>query len=107
MVVGQSNIFELSAQVEASSAASNLLERLSGVVDFEVFLGPVIAALRRSFRGVGGRLPIDMGRIFKILVMHALYSLSNEARERQIMDRLSFQRFLQQIVINLALTPRR
>src|SRR3546814_20682483 len=32
--------------------------------------------------------------MFKILVLQALYSLSDEATEFQIKDRLSFQRFL-------------
>lgn len=32
--------------------------------------------------------------MFKILVLQALYSLSDEATELQIKDRLSFQRFL-------------
>lgn len=70
------------------------LERLAGVVDFEVFRGPLIAALRRSVRGKGGRPPFDTVMMFKILVLQALYSLSGEATEFQIKDRLSFQRFL-------------
>ncbi len=32
--------------------------------------------------------------MFKILVLQALYALSDEATEFQIKDRLSFQRFL-------------
>lgn len=51
-------------------------------------------ALRRSVRGKGGRPPFDPVLMFKILVLQALYSLSDEATEFQIKDRLSFQRFL-------------
>jgi hypothetical protein len=84
----------LSDRYAALSAAGDPLERLASVVDFEVFRGPLIAALRRSDRGKGGRPPFDPVMMFKILVLQALYSLSDEATEFQIKDRLSFQRFL-------------
>jgi IS5 family transposase len=93
-MVGQPGFFDLSDRYEALSAAGDPLERLAGVVDFEVFRGPLVAALRRSVRGKGGRPPFDPVLMFKILVLQALYSLSDEATEFQIKDRLSFQRFL-------------
>lgn len=93
-MAGQPGFFDLSDRYEALSAAGDPLERLASVVDFEVFRGPLIAALRRSVRGKGGRPPFDPVLMFKILVLQALYSLSDEATEFQIKDRLSFQRFL-------------
>jgi hypothetical protein len=75
------------------SAAGDPLKRQPGVVDFEVFRDPLIAALRRSFRGEGGRPPFDPVLMFK-MVLQALSSLSDEATEFQIKDGLSFQRFL-------------
>jgi IS5 family transposase len=94
MMAGQPGFFDLSDRYEALSAAGDPLERLAAVVDFEVFRGPLVAALRRSVRGKGGRPPFDPVLMFKILVLQALYSLSDEATEFQIKDRLSFQRFL-------------
>ena len=93
-MAGQPGFFDLSDRYEALSAAGDPLERLAAVVDFEVFRGPLVAALRRSVRGKGGRPPFDPVLMFKILVLQALYSLSDEATEFQIKDRLSFQRFL-------------
>ena len=93
-MVGQPGFFDLSDRYAALSAAGDPLERLGAVVDFEVFRGPLIVALRRSDRGKGGRPPFDPVMMFKILVLQALYSLSDEATEFQIKDRLSFQRFL-------------
>jgi transposase len=93
-MAGQPGFFDLSDRYEALSAAGDPLERLAAVVDFEVFRGPLVAALRRSVRGKGGRPPFDPVMMFKILVLQALYSLSDEASEFQIKDRLSFQRFL-------------
>ena len=93
-MVGQPGFFDLSDRYEALSAAGDPLERLAAVVDFEVFRGPLIAALRRGPRTKGGRPPFDPVLMFKILVLQALYSLSDGAAEFQIKDRLSFQRFL-------------
>lgn len=93
-MVGQPGFFDLSDRYAALSAAGDPLERLASVVDFEVFRGPLIVALRRSDRGKGGRPPFDPVMMFKVLVLQALYSLSDEATEFQIKDRLSFQRFL-------------
>jgi IS5 family transposase len=78
----------------ALSAAGDPLERLAAVVNFEVFRGPLIVALRRSDRGKGGRPPFDPVMMFKILMLQALYSLSDQATEFQIKDRLSFKGFL-------------
>lgn len=93
-MAGQLGFYDLSDRYKALSAAGDPLERLASVVDFEVFRGPLIAALRRSVRGRGGRPSFDPVLMFKILVLQALYSLSDEAAEFQIKDRLSFQRFL-------------
>lgn len=93
-MVGQPGFFDLSTRYEQLSAAGDPLERLAAVVDFEVFRGTLVAALRRSPRGKGGRPPFDPVLMFKILVLQALYSLADEATEFQIKDRLSFQRFL-------------
>ncbi len=93
-MAGQAGFFDLSDRYAALSAAGDPLERLSAVVDFELFRGPLIGALRRGPRGKGGRPPFDPVLMFKVLVLQALYSLSDGATEFQIKDRLSFQRFL-------------
>lgn len=93
-MAGQPGFFDLSDRYDALSAAGDPLERLTAIVDFEIFRGPLVAALRRSSRAKGGRPPFDPVLMFKILVLQALYSLSDEATEFQVKDRLSFQRFL-------------
>lgn len=91
---GQPGFFDLGDRYAALSAAGDPLERLAAVVDFELFRGPLIVALRRGPRHKGGRPPFDPVLMFKVLVLQALYSLSDEGIEFQIKDRLSFQRFL-------------
>lgn len=58
-MAGQPGFFDLSDRYEALSAAGDPLERLAGVIDFEVFRAPLTVALRRSPRTKGGRPPFD------------------------------------------------
>lgn len=55
------------------------------MVDFEVF---------RAELGRGGRPPYDAVLMFRILVLQALYTLSDDQAEYQLRDRLSFVRFV-------------
>ena len=67
VMAGQPGFFDLSDRYEALSAVGDPLERLGSVVDFEVFRGPLIAALRRSVRGKGGRPQFAPVLLLKIL----------------------------------------
>jgi hypothetical protein len=78
-MVGRPGLFDLSDRHAALSAAGDRLERLSAVVDFEVFRGPLLAALARSDRGKGSRPLFDPVMMFPVLVLQALSSLSDEA----------------------------
>jgi IS5 family transposase len=72
----------------------DLLVTLSEVVDFEPFRYRLEKALKRSDGAKGGRPPYDSIMMFKVLVLQALYNLSDDQAEFQIRDRLSFLRFL-------------
>lgn len=90
----QPGFFDLDERYAALSAAGDPLERLSALVDFAVFRPGLQRALRRSDRGKGGRPPYDPVLMFKVLILQALYNLSDDQAEFQIRDRLSFMRFL-------------
>jgi transposase, IS5 family len=92
--MAQPGFFDVDERLAALSAAGDPLERLSTVIDFELFRPVLAAALARSDRSRGGRPPYDPVLMFKVLVLQALYSLSDDAAEFQIRDRLSFMRFL-------------
>jgi transposase, IS5 family len=91
---GQPGFFDVDERYAKLSEAGDPLERLSAVVDFEVFRSRLLMALRRSDRRKGGRPPYDPVLMFKVLVLQALYNLSDDQTEFQIRDRLSFMRFL-------------
>lgn len=93
-MVGQLGFFDLLDRYAALSAAGDSLERLAAVADFEVFKGPLLMACRSAGRGKGGHPPFNPVLMFKILVLQAAYSLSDDGCELQIKDRLSFFCFL-------------
>jgi transposase len=89
----QPGFFDIDERCAALSAAGDPLERLVAVVDFELSRAELEAALARSHRSRGGRPPYDAVLMFKVLVLQALYGLSDEQAEYQLRDRLSFMRF--------------
>ncbi|MEM6934521.1 MAG: IS5 family transposase [Pseudomonadota bacterium] len=93
-MTGQPGFFDLDERYRALSQSGDPLERLTAVVDSEIFRPELDAALARSDRSQGGRPPMDVVMMFKVLVLQALYGLADERTEFQIRDRLSFMRFL-------------
>jgi transposase len=91
-MAGQPSFFDVDERYAALSAAGDPLERLAAVVDFEIFRPVLDAALAWPDRSRGGRPPYDAVLMFRVLVLQALYSLSDEQAEFQLRDRLSFMR---------------
>jgi transposase, IS5 family len=76
------------------SGLGDQLEAYAKAVDFELFRPELEAALAYADGGKGGRPPFDPIMMFKILVIQAQNSLSDERAAFLINDRLSFMRFL-------------
>ena len=93
-MVGQAGFWDIDERYVRLSAAGDPLEKLNAVVAWEVFRKPLAKALKHSDGAKGGRPPYDPVLMFRIMVLQALYSLSDDQAEFQIQDRLSFMRFL-------------
>ncbi|GLS37255.1 IS5 family transposase ISMac22 [Mesorhizobium tianshanense] len=91
---GQAGFWDIDERYVRLSKAGDPLEKLNAVVPWEVFRKPLAKALKRSDGAKGGRPPFDAVMMFKVLVLQALYSLSDDQAEFQIQDRLSFMCFL-------------
>jgi len=90
----QLGFFDLANRYETLSQHGDPLERLAQHIPWARFRPTLEKTLRRSQRKKGGRPPFDAALMFKVLVLQALYNLSDEQTEYQIRDRLSFMRFL-------------
>lgn len=91
---GQAGFWDIDERYALLSEAGDPLEKLNSVVPWNVFRKPLAKALKRSDGAKGGRPPFDTILMFKILVLQALYDLSDDQAEFVINDRLSFMRFL-------------
>jgi transposase, IS5 family len=90
----QPGFFDVEDRLKQLSAKGDGLERLSAVVDFELFRAELEHAVVRSDRSRGGRPPFDHVLMFKVLILQSRHNLSDERTEYLIRDRLSFMRFL-------------
>src|SRR5215207_3177125 len=91
---GQAGFFDIEERLKELSAKGDTLERLNGLVDFELFRPDLERVVPRSDGSRGGRPPFDHVFMFKVLILQASHSLSDERTEFLIKDRLSFMRFL-------------
>lgn len=69
------------------------LPRLDSIVDRRVFRPRLKDIHQKLCKSSTGRKPMCVGLILKMLVLQALYNLSEDQTEFQVRDRLSFQRF--------------
>lgn len=90
----QAGFWDYEEQLARLTKGGDPLVKLAEVVDFEPFRYRLEKALKRSDGSKDGRPPYDPVLMFKILVLQALYNLSDDQAEFQIKDRLSFMRFL-------------
>jgi IS5 family transposase len=81
-------------RLQQLSAKGDDLERIAQAVDFEMFRAELDRAVPRSDGSKGGRPSFDRVLMFKVLLLQAMHSLSDERCEYLIRDRLSFMRFL-------------
>jgi len=90
----QIGMFDLSIRLNKIDKNGDPLKRLNDMVDWENFR-PILEKIRQKNRkSNAGRKPFDVVLMFKILILQSLYNLSDDATEMQILDRLSFMRFL-------------
>jgi len=87
-------MFDVDERLRELSAKGDALERLSELVDFEVFRPDLERAVPRADGSKGGRPAFDHVLMFKVLLLQAMHTLSDERCEYLIKDRLSFMRFV-------------
>jgi len=87
-------LFDLQSRLQKIDANGDPLVVLNQVVNWELFRPDLEPVRDRERKSPAGRKPYDPVLMFKILVLQSLYNLSDDRVEQQILDRLSFHRFL-------------
>ena len=90
----QRGFFDEQDSLEKLSRQGDPLEKLNGLVDWNMFRPQLNRCFKHEAKGPGGRPPFDYVLMFKILILQRLYNLSDAQMQFQILDRLSFRRFL-------------
>lgn len=90
----RNGLFDWQFRLDKLSDAGDPLVRLNDAVDWEMFRPTLetVHPVRRE--GKAGRPPYDAVLLFKIAILRSLYNLSLDQAEFQILDRVSFMRFL-------------
>jgi len=89
-----SSLFPEEFRLEKLSKQGDPLERLNKVVDWGFFRNTAEKVLNTDKLVNAGPRPYDPLLMFKILILQRYYNLSDEQIEYQILDRLTFCRFL-------------
>ena len=95
--MGQMGFFDLSNRYASLDAKCDPLVGIDAAVPWEEFRPTLERVWRKPEAGRKsrvGRKPMDAVLMFKMLVLSALYNLSDDQIEYQVRDRLSFMRFL-------------
>jgi IS5 family transposase len=90
----QRGFFDEQDRLALISSEGDPLERLNRAINWEMFRGKLRRCFAKEPQGPGGRPPFDYVLMFKVLVLQRLYNLSDAQMQFQLLDRLSFQRFL-------------
>ena len=94
-ITGNRGLFDEQEIYKKLSAIGNPLEKTSKVIDFELFSKTLEdGVLTKDKKNNAGAKPFDVVMMFKILILQRYYGLGDTQVEYQILDRLSFKKFL-------------
>lgn len=92
---GNKSLFDVEFAAEKLAEIGNPLDKISKVIDFEVFrLSLENKLLNPAKKSNAGAKPYDVVLMFKILILQRYYGLGDKQVEYQILDRMSFKKFL-------------
>lgn len=90
----QTGLFDWQFRFKKLDKSGDPLRQLNDVIDWESFRPTLLCIREKERKSNAGAKAYDVVMMFKILVIQSLYNLSDDAVEYQIMDRISFMRFL-------------
>jgi transposase, IS5 family len=92
---GNRGLFDEQENFQKLSSIGNPLEMIINVIDFEMFREILESKLLNTEKkNNAGAKPYDVVMMFKIMILQRYYGLGDTQIEYQILDRLSFKKFL-------------
>jgi len=92
---GKQGLFDNQFTIDRLSEIGNPLEKISKVIDFEIFRETLESnLLNTNKKNNAGAKPYDVVMMFKIMILQRYYGLGDTQVEYQIIDRISFKKFL-------------
>lgn len=92
---GEKGLYDEQFSIERLSEIGNPLEKISNVIDFEMFRNTLEEKLlNTNKKNNAGAKPFDVVMMFKIMILQRYYGLGDKQVEFQIIDRMSFKQFL-------------
>ena len=90
----QRGLFEEQERLSKLTNQKDPLVKLNSMINWTQFKPILTSALFKEPKGPGGRPSYDFLMMFKILILQRYYNISDDQTEYQILDRMSFMRFL-------------
>jgi len=90
----QMSLFDYSDRLQELDRNKDPLVLLDSLIPWDEFRSKLETVRSKNRKSKAGRPPFDVVLMFKILIIQSLYNLADDALEFQILDRLSFMRFL-------------
>lgn len=90
----QRGIFEEGDRLKKLTDQKDPLVKLDGMINWKQFDPILKTVLEKESKGPGGRPGYSYLMMFKILILQRYYNISDDQTEYQILDRMSFMRFL-------------
>lgn len=90
----QPGFFDFENRLNKIDKQGDPLAKIDKAVDWELFRPILESARKKERKSAAGARGYDVVMLFKALIIQSLYNLSDDATEFQILDRVSFGRFL-------------
>ena len=87
-------LFDIQFRLRKIDSNGDPLVVLNEVIDWELFRPQLQTVRDKPRKSTAGAKGYDVVLMFKTLILQSLYNLSDDATEAQVLDRLSFMRFL-------------
>ena len=90
----EKGFFDEELRLSKLSKQNDPLLKLDKFIDWDFFRSILEISLKVQPKNKGGRKPYDYILLFKMLILQRYYNLSDDQIEFQVLDRLTFMRFL-------------